>query len=403
MGALSDLKVVEYASFINGPYCAKLLADFGAEVIKVEEPGVGDEARRREPFLGDIPDPEKSGLFFYLNTNKLGVTLNLRTTTGLRIFKELVKQADILVENNRPSLVKELGIDYEALKETNPGLTMTSITPFGQTGPYRDYKSCDLVSYHMSGMASMTPEWVKDPEQEPPLKGPGKQADFITGVTAAWATLCGIFMRNKDGAGHHIDVSEYEAIAGGGTRSILSLVEYGDIIGGFDRRKGAPNPEPPIACKDGYVVWMALEPKHWIKSLEIIGLPELKERLPMAHVVRCSNWKLLPPEFFSWFAERTKKEIVEAFQEKGISCLPVSTPQEVVEEEHWKERGFFAEIEHPEMGRVRFPGVPFKLSKTPGRLDHPAPLLGEHNKEVFCDRLGYSKEDLVKLRDAGII
>src|SRR3989304_3206254 len=144
--ALSGLKVVEYARFISGPFCAKLLADLGAEVIKVEEPGTGDEARRRGPFLNDVPHPERSGLFLYLNTNKLGITLDVGNPKGAGIFRQLVAEADILVENNPPARMKELGLDYEALREINPRLIVTSITPFGQTGPYRDYKSTNLIS-----------------------------------------------------------------------------------------------------------------------------------------------------------------------------------------------------------------------------------------------------------------
>ncbi|MDD5038837.1 MAG: CoA transferase, partial [Dehalococcoidales bacterium] len=148
-GVLSDLKVVEYGHFISASWSTKSLADFGAEVIKVEEPGNGDRARSIGPFPNDIPHREKSGMFLCLNTNKLGVTLNMKTRTGVKIFKELVKEADILVENNPPGIMEKLGIGYDSLKEVNPKLIMTSVTPFGQTGPYRDYKSCDLISLQM--------------------------------------------------------------------------------------------------------------------------------------------------------------------------------------------------------------------------------------------------------------
>ncbi len=188
-GALYDLKILEYAQFISGPYCAKLMADLGAEVIKVEAPGLGDRARRYGPFPQDIPHPEKSGLFIYLNSNKKGITLDLHTTTGMKIFKELVRWADILVENNPPQFMKRLRLNYETLKEVNPRLIMISITPFGLTGPYRDYKTTELITFHMSGLGYETPGSVDDPEKEPPLKAAGHQASFLGGTMGALLTL----------------------------------------------------------------------------------------------------------------------------------------------------------------------------------------------------------------------
>ncbi len=152
--ALSGLKMLEYGEFISGPYCGKLLADLGAEVIKVEQPGLGDKARRWGPFPQDLPHPEKSGLFLCLNTNKSGVTLNLSSNAGVKIFKELVKQVDVLVENNLPKEMERLGLDYESLHQINPRLVVTSITPFGQTGPYRDYKGCDLIGFKRKSRSS---------------------------------------------------------------------------------------------------------------------------------------------------------------------------------------------------------------------------------------------------------
>ena len=164
--ALSGLKAVEWSDFVSGPYCGKLLADLGAEVVKVERPGVGDGARSYGPFPQDIPHPERSGLFLYLNTNKLGVTLDVRTATGAQLLSKLLEQADVLIENNPPREVEELGFAYERLRQLNPRLVMTSITPFGQTGPYRDYRSCDLISFNASGLAFVNPsDGVDDPER----------------------------------------------------------------------------------------------------------------------------------------------------------------------------------------------------------------------------------------------
>jgi len=195
-GALSGLKVLEYSQFIAGPFCGKFLADFGAEVIKVEEPGVGDEARRRGPFPNDIPHQEKSGLFLFLNTNKLGITLDVKSATGVKIFKDLVQQADILVESNPPQVMKALGLDYATLSKINPRLIMTSITPFGQTGSYRDYKSCDLVCSHMSQIAICQPFESRTTRREP-LKAGGYQTDFMAGLTGAVGTMSALLATRR--------------------------------------------------------------------------------------------------------------------------------------------------------------------------------------------------------------
>src|SRR4030042_4412143 len=182
--ALSHLNVIELCNMVSGPYCTKLLADFGAEVIKVEPPEIGECARRRGPFLHDIPTPELSGLFLHLNTNKLSITLDVRTATGKGILEELVKQADILLEDNPPGVMEKQGLTYEALERLNPRLVMTSITPFGQTGPYRDYKAYDLNSHHAGGEGYLLPIHSDDPDREP-VKPGGIGGDCVCGLSAA--------------------------------------------------------------------------------------------------------------------------------------------------------------------------------------------------------------------------
>ncbi len=400
--ALSDLKVVEYADFISGPYCAKLMADLGAEVIKVEEPGVGDKARRSGPFLDDIPHPERSGLFLYLNTNKLGVTLNLRTPAGVKIFKELIKEADILVENNPPSVMKELGLTYHTLKEINPRLIMTSITPFGQSGPYRDYKASDLVSIHMGGIGYVTPWMVNDPEKEPPLKGGGRQADFLAGVSAALVTMAAVYARQWSGLGQHIDLSEHEAVACILGRDIAAY-SLEKVL--WDRTKApVAGAVSLLPCKDGYIQLHPREDRQWLQFVEIMGNPEWAkdERFKTAES-RSNNWNSLVPLIWEWTKERTKEEIYHACQAKRIACGPVNSMDEVFRSPQLEAREFFVEINHPETGKLRFPRGPYKFSETPWRLARPAPLLGEHNEEVFSKRLGHSSEELVRMREAGII
>ncbi len=402
-GALDDLRVVEYAHFVSGPYCGKLLADLGAEVIKVEPPGIGDVARRRGPFPDDIPHPERSGLFLYLNTNKLGVTLDLKSATGVKLFKELIKQADILIENNAPSLMEKLGLDYETLSGVNPRLIMTSITPFGQTGPYRDYKGGDLIGFHTGGMGYATPDWVENREEQPPLKAGGQQADFMAGTTAAVATLGAVFVRHNSGLGQHVDISEQEAMAKAQSRNIANY-SYGLEKEVVDRRHEAPFTELPVACKDGYVDFHCVEDHHWQAMKEAMGNPEwCNSDLFGDYRGRCYNWKQFEPLISEWAKNLTRDEICQLMQAKGVAFMSIRTMDEVIKNEHLAARGFFVEIDHPEVGKLKYPGAPFRFSQPLWQVKRPAPLLGQHNEEVFCQRLGYTRMELVRLRQAGAI
>ena len=403
-GALSDLKIIELGHLISGPYCAKLLTDLGAEVIKVEEPGVGDEARRREPFLHDEAHPEKSGLFLYLNTNKLGVTLNLKRKTGKEIFHKLVKEADVLVENNPPSLMEEWGLQYESLKEINPRLIMTSITSFGQSGPYRDYKATELISFHMGGLGFATPGVVDNPDEEPPLRGGGQLADFMAGTVAAVATMCAVFYRKATGLGEHIDVSEQEAVASFYrvpiTEFLYTQQRYGRARGSRPYRGFAGL----LPCKDGYVNLSPNQDHHWQGLVELMGNPEwaqderFKERDG-----RRDHAQEIRDHLEEWTKGQSKQDLAEAAQRLGFPGVPLYTIDEALNAEHVLAREFLVEIDHPEAGRIRYPGAPFKMGETPWRVVRPAPLLGQHNEEVYCGRLGYSKDDLVKLREVGVL
>lgn len=402
--ALSGLKVIEWSEFVSGPYCGKLLADLGAEVIKIERPHVGDKARRWGPFPQGIPHGEKSGLFLYLNTNKLGVTLNVRTTSGAEIFKELIGQADVLVENNPVSEVNELGLGYESLKEVNPRLVMTSIAPFGQSGPYRDYKSCDLVTFHMSGMAFINPsDGVEDIESMPPLRGPDYQAGLMAGLSGAIATMSAVFATQMNGAGQHVDVSEQEAMASIMRRELGVYTVEGM---GWTRQKGT---QPGMAsdiyeCSDGLVYLICFHDRTWDSWVEFMGNPDwASSELFADQTLRRENWDAAKAMIEEFTREHTVGEIVSACEARRIPCKPVNSAEAVVHSELLEGRHYFADVDHKEAGKVKMPGAPYKLSETPWSVESPAPLLGQHNQEVYCGRLGYSKEELVVLREGGAV
>lgn len=404
VGALSTLKVLEWSEFVSGPYCGKLLADLGAEVVKIEQPGSGDRARAYGPFPQDVPHPEKSGLFMYLNTNKLGVTVDIRSNRGAEIFRELVKHTDVLVENHAPHEVDELGLGYEALKELNPGLVMTSITPFGQTGPYRNYKACDLTTFHASGLAFMNPSGgVDDIEQEPPLRGKALQADFLAGLSAGVATLSAVLARQRTGQGQHLDLSQQEALASM-IRRDLGAVTYE----GFEkvRVKGAqPGAETVLGqCVDGAFFVVCNTDRFWANWVELMGNPDwAMTELFQDRAARRENWDAAKVLIAEWASDKKVSDIVRAAQERRVPCMPVNTVRESAASDLLAARGYFVELDCPDVGIVKCPGAPYKLSQTPWHMHHPAPSLGEHNDDVFCGRLGYARQDLVRLRTDGVI
>lgn len=400
--ALAGLKVVEWGNFVSAPYCAKLMADYGAEVIKIEEPLVGDEARHHGPFLHDIPHPERSGLFLYLNTNKLGITLNVKSATGKEIFKRLVKDADILVENNPPKVVEELGLDYATLSKINPRLVMTSITAYGQTGPYRDYKAYDLNCSAAGGLSC----GIGHPGRAP-LVLPLSQCDCQGALGGACASLLAIVARDVTGRGQHADVSEAEVAATLQVGTYVPQYIFYGVVGVRTGHRGGLGRYPTgiLPCKDGYVCITAPRVDQWIRFTELMGSPEwtknprYRDRRAMQEEYPDEADALLAP----WLMSHTKADIFDSGQAMRIPLTPVNTIAEVVNDSQLNTRGFFVEFDRAEVGTLKYPGAPYKMSKTPWQIQRPAPLLGEHNEEIYCGRLGYTREELARLRRAGVI
>jgi crotonobetainyl-CoA:carnitine CoA-transferase CaiB-like acyl-CoA transferase len=401
---LGNLVVLEYASLVSGPYCARLLADLGAEVIKIEHPQSGDESRQRGPFPQDNPDPEKSGLFLCLNNNKLGITLDIKTEAGAKLFRELLERADVLVENQPVGCMEALGFGYQNVREINPRLVMTSVTSFGQTGPYSRYKASELTLFHMSGVGYGTPGRVQDPELEMPLKPRATQLEFLAGMAGAVATMLAIVARHATGKGQHVDVSALEAGA---------LVNWGNAAQYFytgqnaSRLKEAQSPTAPLhilPCKNGYVNLECVEEDQWWRLVELMGNPEwASNELFKDGPSRAKYWDGLEPLLCEFTTQWGKEELSAACQEKRIACTPVSTAADLFSFEHLRERGFFVKVDHPVMGKVECPGAPFQTETAPRQIRRPAPRLGEDNEAVFCQRLGRTTADLIEMRESHVI
>ena len=399
--ALPDMKVIDLTHYIAGPVSTKWLADYGADVIKIERPGVGDGARSMGPFYHDEPHPEKSGLFMYLNTNKRGITLNLQSKPGKEIIGELVKGADVLVENFQPGVMDRLGLGYEELEKINPKLVMTSISNFGQTGPYRDYKISELMAFGMGGPMSLTGL----PEREP-LKYGLTPSIYHAGVIGAMATMVGFYGMRRNGVGEYIDISIQETQTGTIDRRLTSLVTY-QYTGRVTQRGaslGQAFPSGMVPCADGYMIFSAGGPRL-PRVVEMMGNPaELMD--PKFYTPEAQRDPEIREEFEAYFIgfclEHTKQELFEMGQAAGNICAPLYTIDEVFADPQNKDRGMFVEVEHPMTGKLKYPGRPFVMGETPWQLRRPAPLLGQHNDEVYSE-LGYSKNDQVKLMETGVI
>ena len=399
--ALEGLKVVEHGQFISAPYCTQMMAGLGAEVIKVEEPGVGDEARNFGPFVDDIPHPEKGGLFLCLNRGKLGITLDVKKATGQRLLKELLKEADIFVESNPPQFMKDTGLDYPSLKEVNPHLIMTSITPYGQTGPYKDYKGYDLNAQCLGGQCGV----LGNPNREPLTFQPS-QGHYQGAINGAAATMVAVFTRDATGLGQHVDISEMQVIAGLQRGAFLPISKFKGLIGSRNAYRGITLlwPYGVYPCKDGYFTIMTLEFYHWQTFAKAIGSPDWATDPKYTDQFTMALYAdELDAALINWLMEHTKEEIAELCLEHKLPFQPVNDMKNLAESEQLKARDYFVEIDHPEAGVLKYPGAAAKLSKTPWIIDRPSPLLGQHNREIFCKRLGYSEADLLELRRGGVI
>jgi crotonobetainyl-CoA:carnitine CoA-transferase CaiB-like acyl-CoA transferase len=398
--ALDDLTVIEYAELVSGPMCGKMFADMGAEVIKLESPAGGDPARRLAPFAGDVPHPEKSGFFLYLNTSKKSVSLDPTTPSGAEIFCKLISTADILIENHAPGFMEGIGLGYAALKALNPRLILVSITPFGQSGPYRDWKGSELIEWGMSLAGYNTPTLVDDAEKENPLKAPGHAAQMMGAANAAAATMMALFHREATGEGQWIDAPCWQATV---NTAKIEMAVWSYVGMPFSRlRKNVSVGLEPLPCRDGYVYVLWAADVHWKALKEILGNPEgLATELFDKLAGRHENDDVLRPMVRAELAKHDMEYLVREGQKRGLTIGPVNTVAQAAHHPHLLARDAFVAIDHPIAGSFKYPHHLVSMTGTPP-APRRAPLLGEHNTEIL-GRLGLTIAEQQGLRAAGII
>jgi crotonobetainyl-CoA:carnitine CoA-transferase CaiB-like acyl-CoA transferase len=398
--ALDDIRVAEYAEMVSGPMCGKMLSDMGAEVIKIEAPGRGDQSRHLPPFAGDLPHHEKSGAFLYLNTGKKSLTLDPRKSSGARIFKQLLSRSDILIENHPPGFLAGLGLDYPSLHALNPRLIVVSITPFGQNGPYRDWKGSDLIEWAMSLAGYNTPTLVDNEEGENPLRAPGHAADMMGAANAAAAAMCALFHRDATGEGQWIDTPCWQATV---NTAKIEMAVYSYFGIPFSRLRGKqPAGLEPLPCRDGYVYTLWAADSHYTALKTLLGNPsvldsELFDTLEGRQTHDDALRMLVREELL----KHDMEYLVTEGQKLGLTIGPVHSVAQAANHPHLAARDAFLEIAHPMAGRFKYPQHLVSLTATPP-VPSRAPTLGEHNAEILRD-LGISVEEQQGLRAAGVI
>ena len=395
-GALAGVKVIDLTHHIAGPYATKLLADFGADVLKIERPG-GDPGRRLPPFHHDDPHHEKSLPFLYLNTNKRSITLNLKSEEGRGILLELLSDADAVVENFSPRVMPALGLDYETLREHNPRLVVASVSNFGQTGPWRDYRATEIVEYALGGLMYIFGAYDREP-----LKHAMNQAQFKAGTNLASATLMALYHQRLTGQGQRVDVSIQESIASA-LRDVTNNYTY---VGAVRRRQ--PNHTGDLtrlrAVSDGYVlpnpgIGAGL---NWQILVDFLDAPQLDDPRFDNASARLENAEALGEILDEIFATKQKQDIFYAAHEKRFIYGVIDSPAETIENPQIQARGYYQPVEHPELGEITFPGAPFLMSSSPWAVDSTAPALGQHNGDVLR-ALGYDARGMAYLAASEVI
>jgi crotonobetainyl-CoA:carnitine CoA-transferase CaiB-like acyl-CoA transferase len=387
-GALSGIKVVEFATMVSGPYCGKLLADLGADVVKIEPPE-GDPARQCGPFPKTGPDKEQSALFLYLNTSKRGVTLDLDKLEGIEIFKRLIRWADVLVDNHPPQYLESRGLSWENISSLNPALVYTSITPYGRTGPRANVKGDELTIIHAGGLGNLLPTRSED-ISHPPVKMGGYAVGYYGALVAALATVAALLSQRKTGWGQLVDISLQEVILAN-VRWMAGARYHGVPWGRVPER-------PPVLGRmktsDGYILIIPAENHHWRAMVELMGHPEWASGPEWDSMFyRAQHLFEIAPQLQDWVSKQEKEDLYHHGAKKGIPIGSISTVKDVMNSRQYAARGYFVEVEHQKAGKYRYAGWPYQMSATPARVTRPAPLLGQHNEEVLCSTIGYPQEE----------
>ncbi len=399
--ALAGLRVCDFTWAWAGPYCNKLLADMGAEIIKIESRKRLDIGRSLPPFLGEEPGPNRSGRYNKRNRNKLGITLDLTQEAGTRLARELVKISDVVIENYSPLVMKRFGFDYEAVRELRGDIVYLSLSGFGATGPYRDYVAYGPNQAALSGLGNLTGYREGGPVALGTALG-----DPTAGLHGAIALLAALHYRAKTGKGQHIDLSQHEMFVSLMGEEMMDYFMNGRVRERDGNRDRIMAPHDFYRCQgeDKWVSIAVATEDEWRGLCEAMGNPPwCREERFGDQLSRWRNQEELDRLIEAWTSNHTPGEVVEILQQAGVAAMPALNGEEITNDPHLRERGFLVEVDHAEVGRQTMPGVSMKLSHTPGAILRPAPLVGEHNQYVFGELLGLPPEEIESLMAEKVI
>ena len=383
MSSLSHLKVLDLTSHLSGPYCAMILADHGADVVKIENPKGGDAARQIPPFQNGESAP-----FMLWNRNKRSVVLDLKDSSDHGRLLEMARVADVMIENFKPGTAERLGIHYQAMAKLNPALIYCSISGFGQTGPYAARGGFDLIACGMSGLMS-----INGPPEGPPYRIPVPVTDLCGGMNGAIGILTALAAREQTGKGQHVDTSLYESGIALGVYEAANVFASGEVPERLGQAHRGNAPYQLFPTSDGYITVGAAQDNFWERACRILGCEELLDDSRFQSTPdRVANNKQLVPALEKYFKRKTTGELCAAFDAAGIPAGPVMNHVDVYEDPQTIARNMVTEVRHTTVGTMKAIGVPVKLSDTPGSVRPGAPLLGEHTDEVIAEWVMPSKE-----------
>ena len=399
LGPLEGVKVLEATTTQAGPIVGTILADLGADVIKCDQPGFGDIVRHGHPFVDGRESPETACLYLSINRNKRCITLNLKDPQGAELFRQLAATMDVVVQNYKPGTMDKWGLGYEDIRALKPDIIYTSVSGYGQYGPYHTRPGYDAVAQGMGGLASLNGY-----PDGPPTRVSSAVADNLTGWQGAMGTMSALYYREKTGKGQHVDANLLDSVLYISDFGIMAAANADWVWPRMGSRHPGGAPVNTYRCKDDYVFILVGLPAHWVKFCKILGREDLIEdprtRTPADRV---RNVDFVDEVVGVWTAEKTAAEVLQIMEEAELAASPIYDFAQILEDEHIQEREMVAEVDHPEAGKVKLFGVAVKHSHTPGKVRSPAPLMGQHNDEVYGGQLGLSEEELNLLKGDEII
>ena len=383
MKPLEGLRVLDLSRVLAGPYCTMMLADFGANIVKIEPPKVGDDSRAFGPFVG-----KESAYFMSLNRNKRSMTLNFKRQAECDVFKEMVKQADVVVENYRPGTMEKFGLGYDVLKTINPKIIYAACSGFGHSGPYQYKPAYDIIVQAMGGIMSITGS-----EGGEPTRVGASVGDIIAGMFTAYGVMLALYHREKTGEGQKIDVGMLDCQVAVLENAISRYVTSGNVPVPLGNRHPSITPFSAFTAQDGHIIVGAGNDRLWTKLCNILGKPELlTDSRFNTNSNRTANVQKLTAILNEVFSKKTIDEWMRVLEEAELPCAPINTVEKIINDPQIKARNMIVEIEHPVAGNLKMAGIPVKLSATPGAIERPAPLLGQHTAELMNELLGWDEE-----------